>query len=145
MNQKALIYERDRKLFVQTSSQAEEGFWITEGECRTLPADAPPEKIGTAVQEAVAASRAGVPAPARLVDVAKPLLAASGAKSFNAFAKRARLVEVDRDRDLTLRATQNRGKEGGFVPIPGREIVLPASASPEQLGRAIHEAMARCE
>lgn len=72
-----------------------------------------------------------------------PVLAAAGVKSFATFHRGAKMVSiVERDGTIHVTASANRGARGGFAYL--EPIVIPATATLDELGDALQQAFARC-
>lgn len=140
----AAVDLRGHRLVIYASSQTRDGFWITNGTFELLDRDAEDEELGAAVLRVLATSRVGVRTPnlRRAPSPFTPVLDALGLRSWNAYARGALHVHVERSgRTVELTPSRNGGTKEGFVGDPERTVALtdPARAA---LGAAARAALA---
>ena len=138
---------KDGRVFLQPYSTAENGHEIFDGLPEVVASIDDPVVVGMALQAALDRSNARV-LPAvdyRATPPDTEFLKWVGARSFAVYARGVRSVSVTTTPQspadtVTIQSEQNQGARGGFVPIDGTEFELSYS-SPEELGRAVQEAM----
>jgi hypothetical protein len=147
MTKLAEVYERDSEWYIQPSSKTTTGLWIATPPLIQLNKHDPRPRKGEAVMEALNASRHGVPVPADNEDLVGPMLALAGVKSWSVFVKKAKCVGLELENNrLTLMPHRPMPRsKGALEGIPEQALVLPADASPEEIGAALEEAMSRCQ
>jgi len=137
------VDQRGGQWLVASYSQTVHGFWVMNGWLRRLEADAPDEEIGTAVQQGLERSAASVEAPARDTNPAAPLLEMVGLRSYGAYMRGTRSIDVTREGNtVTIEPKRNEGPRGGFTPLAELAEVLDLPSQGE-LGKAIQEALKR--
>src|SRR5262249_32864040 len=96
---------------------------------------------------ALSASVQGVPTPLDDDDLVGSILALAGVRSWATFMERAKCVGLHvQDNKLTIMPHKKRSRpKGALQGIAGQSIVLPADATPEEIGQAIEEVFNRCE
>ena len=141
MKKMCTVYERRGMLYLQASSQTEEGVWVLDGGVSELPSNAPDETLGEAVRSALLQSK-GVPHPTRWDRLMEPLLASAGVKSWKTFVNGTRCVSVESEkRGWKLIHFRNLGAKHGFEPVPSAEIDLPPGTNLADKGRSVRDAL----
>jgi hypothetical protein len=100
-----------------------------------------PGALGNRLDEVLEASRQGLEYPADPESVEKPLLTSAGVKSWSTFVRNAQHCYVERD-EGTLRIVPSVADSGGFRGLKEKTTTLPAGCSPEEVGRALLDALA---
>ena len=133
--QRASVYARDDGFYLASQDRTVAGFGVV-GAVTRLDADADESAFGAAIVSALGASRDGVPTPDRGARVAEPLVGLSSAKGWRAFAKAARLVEVERDGgQITFeRWRHSPGRTDAFEPVPGLDCEQLIDADAAAIG-----------
>jgi hypothetical protein len=96
--------------------------WVSREPLLTFPVAADPEVLGAAVLELIPLSEQGIAQPSKdeFKALTKPLLRASGFRTFTAFASGTRSVDVEASGGrFRFAATHNGGRRSGFTPISG--------------------------
>lgn len=138
----AQIYLRDGRLFIFASSCSTSGFLFASGALQTLDANKDSKLIGHAVLAALAESHSDMPAPKDPKSITKPLLKASGVKSWTSFAKGAKYISVSCDDDgWHFTPTQNLGVKDGFEDLEQKEIHIKRKMTDRQIGEAVIRAL----
>lgn len=142
---RASVYERKDCFFIYTSSRTEYGVWMIDGTCTKLPVEVTASRLGEVVLAALKQSR-NVPHPTSWKGITAPVLQAAGVKTWNTFARYAKLAAVELDTELILTPTRNGGVKAGFTDLSeDRALHLPPSASAAEIGEAVMRALALCE
>lgn len=132
----AVVYERQGRVFIRTSSRTTAGAWVETGPCTMLNAGAGAKAIGEAVIDHLEMSVAVTLHPTDFKALAAPLLEAAGVKRWSTFGKSARCVLIERRTDtLVVEPTVNR--RPGFVVLEGGIVSLDAGAAPAAIGAAV--------
>jgi hypothetical protein len=136
---------RGDRLIVYSSSQTEDGFWVTNGTFEILGIDPPDSELGAAVLRMLDASRPGVRTPdlRRIPSPFAPALEALGVRSWATCARGVRHVHIERrDYVVELTPSRNGGNKEGFVGLMGDVTRLddPTAAA---LAMALGTAFAR--
>ncbi len=139
---------KDGRVLFHTYTQTVDGFRILDGLPEVLLAIDDSLAVGGAVVAALRASNRR-PLPSRNLRTHPPdreLLQWLGLKSYGQFMRGVRSVQLIADfdeeiGDVAVSSLHNGGKEG-FVPIQGEAFTL-SFESPEQLGRAVQQAMTK--
>ena len=142
----ASLYERRDILFLVPALQTEDGLWIEQGPCTTLPSESDPTEIGRAVLETLSHSGEIIPHPTEWmsVDEDSPVLQAAGIKRWNSFQKGARSIDIGLyGEKLTLTPTKNVGSEG-FDHLSD-DVLLPGTATATEVGQAVKQTLRLCE
>lgn len=129
----ASIFRRAGKYFVHAQSCTVDGLWVLCSPVLVVSEDEGDAALGREILVALGGSRMDVPAPHDAKRLVAPLLAISGARSWNAFAKDAECVEISEARgSVTLVPTRNLGPKGGFKHL--EEQVFATPKDPARLG-----------
>jgi hypothetical protein len=139
----ACVYERIGKLYIVPFARATSGLLVGAEPVITADASEGAKEVGEKILWALAAFREGIPHPDDFKAVVKPLLLASGAKTYAGFAKGARYISIGMDGD-TVRFSPHKheGKRGAFVNIKGEDVTA-ASVAARDVGEAFVAALAR--
>lgn len=139
----ANVYSRRGRLFLATLSQTagRYGLWFEAGPHMVLDISDGPGALGNRLDEVLEASRQGLEYPADPESVEKPLLTSAGVKSWSTFVRNAQHCYVERD-EGTLRIVPSVADSGGFRGLKEKTTTLPAGCSPEEVGRALLDALA---
>jgi hypothetical protein len=141
----AVAYMRGGVVYFSPSSRTSAGAWIETAPVLKVEVQSPHSAKGEAVAAVLNASRDPVPHPTDFAGLVAPLLELSGAKSYAAFAKNARCVRVEvREGRMRLIPYRNLGSKEGFEEAFGEDVEIPFPSSPDRVGLALEEAMARC-
>lgn len=149
MSGEVVLYQRtDGLLYVSSFSRNRQGWLVVNGWYRAVPAEAPDNEVGTAVQDGLGVEEGPVDIPAdQSEDLLKPLLAAAGAKSYTAFGRDARAVGVSQDdvggHIVTPMRNPNRRRGNSFLHLVESELIVPPGASAGDLGAAVREGLSR--
>jgi hypothetical protein len=140
MKKLSTVCRKKQKLYIDTYSKTEAGFWIVEGSIEVLPEVASPAEIAKAVRQALERSRQGVPTPDPTVDRTRDLVKLAGERSYSAFVNGLVSCEVATEGDeMRVYASDNKGIKGGIINRePPTMLVSP---SDEELGAAIKSAL----
>jgi len=139
----ATLYERRSGLYVHSSSKTTSGVWIVGAPVLNAKKD-DVGQLGNAIRQCLEASSEGVPHPKSFANISDPLLALAGVKSFNAFAKSAKCVEIEMvGETVTMIPTRNGGGDEGFVPLLGKANIV--GSENDVLGSAAITALALAE
>lgn len=144
--QVASLYERRDVLFLVPALQTEDGLWIEQGPCTTLPSASDPTAIGNAVLETLAHSGEIIPHPTewKNVDADSPVLQAAGIKRWKSFQRGAHSIDIGlHDEKLTLTPTKNVGSEG--FDHMSADVQLPGTATATEVGQAVKQTLTLCE
>jgi hypothetical protein len=132
---RATIYQRQGSFFVHASSRTTEGVWILDNPCLKVEAQASDDVLGTAIRTALDGSRSGVLHPRVWTSVLDPLLKLAGVRSWGAFAKVAKCVEIEEEgAAVHLVPMREVGLDEGFAPEPAGTLTLLGGAAIELLG-----------
>jgi hypothetical protein len=138
------IYERRGQYILSSMSKTVHGLWMGNEAFELLDGDVTDAELGAAVARMLAASRTGVPQPnlRENPNLASPYLAALGLKSFTAFAKRSRHVDVEQDGEkFLIIPLANGGSREGYVEIEGEKRRCEAPR-PDELGSLVRACLA---
>lgn len=138
----------DGRVFVQVYSQPQGQTWIVDGLPTVLSDGDDPEALGEAVIAALGRSTVDV-LPARDLRANPPssdLLAWAGARSWAAYTRGVRSVDIDARYDSELTTVditpEARERTGATVPVMEHRRLGVMVESPAQLGREIQAALA---
>jgi hypothetical protein len=142
----AQFFKRGADFFVFPSVQTTAGLWMGVDPVVKLGSDSPHEAQGCAILQALAMSEVGVPHPLDWSVPTTSLFQLAGARSCNEFEKSAKSIVVELDNgNLRLTPSRSLGVGKGFEPLlESEEIRLPATASPQEIGAGLDEALKRC-
>lgn len=138
---KAAAYKIDDRIFMQSFSQTDDGFWILAGPVWVL--DAGDEAaLAAGIIDALAESKSLPRASIDWKAVQNPMLASTRSKSWAALARRSLAVGIeDAGRGaVVFTATANHADKGGCVVEPPVETTSRSA----DLGRALLEAFEAC-
>ena len=125
-------------------SKTAAGVWIGTPPFVHIDDDVSPWELGTAVADALFASKSEVPHPTDWKGLLAPLLQVAGVKSWKTFMQGAQCVGIDNeDGRIRVISCRNRGPKKGFEEMLDTVVELPSTASMEVLGKAIEEAITR--
>jgi len=132
---RATAYKREDRIFLHASSRTTAGVWIL-----TAPVLAPDRDdrahLGSAVLHALEGSQEGIEHPTSWKGIIDPVLQLAGVKSWDAFAKSARCVEIKFGTNrVSFLPTKNLGAKDGFEPLSAQ--IKSSSSEPEALGAAL--------
>lgn len=141
----ATAYKRGSEYYVHSDRQTTSGVWIASSPFLKLQSSEPVEVLGTAIQTALAASQTNVDHPKDWDAVEYPLPEMAGVKSWTSFMRQALCVSLRlTDSILTIAATKNKGPTVGFEPLD-KSVTVSSMSPPEEIGRAMLEALSLCE
>jgi hypothetical protein len=142
----AAVFSRNGVLYFHSQSRTTAGVWIATSPFLRIEPDGSPARKGEAAVEALRASQDGVPHPTNWNGLLTPLLELAGVKSWSTFMKGAKSLGLEVEGDgLKMVPTRNLGPKEGFEAVPEQTVEIPFSSSPDQVGMALDEAMARCQ
>ena len=142
----AEAYRRENGLFIHSDSRSTTGLWVIAEPFIRLTVDEDPAAVGRAIVKALSASRDGVPHPPPSGELFSPMLLLAEVPSWEDFVKEALSVSVGRDDGwLTFSPSRYEPSDDSFLPTKGRDMRIPDTASPEDIGKALNEAFALCE
>jgi hypothetical protein len=131
---------RDGQYFVTTTHGSDGGApCIDAGPVSVLPLACTAGELGHAIREGLDKSTKTFPYPEsseQWKKVSEPLFSAAKVKSWNAYAKRASSLAIDRDDDRFKIWPSIRDRANAFAPVAERERVL-LSPSDDELGRLV--------
>ena len=118
---------------------------LTRPPYSALPADSSSSEKGAEALKMLAASR-DVPMPESLTDESHilPLYKLAGVRSWDGLARGAVGCNIDEDQGV-LRVYDLRRKGRGFSLGKGGNIILPETASAQEIGEALEEVVRRNE
>lgn len=134
----AAVYHRDHFFFLHSEAVTIVGLQIASEPSFKVELN-DNEELKNALLACLDGSISEVPHPKDFSNLFEPISKLSGKKSWGAFAKGARLVEVRQDAngEITLTPMRNLGPKEGFVPIADREILI----GDKDISLAVIEAM----
>jgi hypothetical protein len=146
MMKAAVAYKKANAFYLHSSSKTTAGVWIATDPFLKVELDSPPSAKGEALITALNASQEATPHPTNWTGLIAPLLELAGVKSWSTFMKHAKCLNVEvEEKRLMLVPNRNLGSKEGFEPVPEMAVELPFPSSPDRVGLAFEEAMARCE
>jgi hypothetical protein len=134
---KASAYQRENHIVLFAVSDTTAGVGIAAAPILRIERSSMTE-LGKAILAALEGSRQNVPHPTQdgWKEVAAPVLEIASVKSWNAFAKAAKNVDIRFDTDrVSFIPTKNLGPKG-FVPLPVEKVRTSAPTETE-LGLAL--------
>lgn len=140
--------QRDGRVFVQPYSKTFEGANIADGLPAVIASMTDAQVLGSSIVTALHASNRR-PLPNRNLRVDPPdreLLEWLGLRTYGQYMRGVRTLSVRASYDdtdiaeVTVTPKRNEGPRGGFTPILERRFSIMYE-NPEQLGRAVQEAM----
>ncbi len=139
------IYERGDTWYFEPYSRAITGLWVATPPLLRLDKDASAKHKYEAAMEALNSSQEGIPLPSDEEDPSAPFLAMAKTNSWAAFMKTSRVIDVELHNGRLTITPQRRLRRpaGALEPISERALDLPADASPEEIVKAMDEAMSR--
>jgi hypothetical protein len=112
------VVVRNDDIFVTSSSQTVDGFWVDNGSVERLPGDTTDEELGSAVLRARARSETGVENPRGEAPGLAALLAAAGVSSWAEFSKGLRSLSMYfHDAGAVVYPYRNNGPRKDHTPI----------------------------
>ena len=137
---RASVDLRGDRVFVVARVRTAAGIWYVGDRFEEMPADAPDEQLGSAVETALEHS---VEVPGRKDEWLDALLKAAGVRSWSRYAKGLRSVSVlHAGEDVTVTPKRNLGAREGFEEMVEAEERL-GSPAPAELGAAVKRALAK--
>jgi len=117
---RATIYKFENELFISSSSQTTEGFWVDNGYISKVSIDHV-QDIKVKVEDALSNSKLGfekkVSTQTDLDDLVKPILELSNTSTWASFSKKAKSICVSKKGNiLKLMPTRRSGKEYKHLP-----------------------------
>jgi hypothetical protein len=145
---KAAAYRRNDGTYFHSSSLTESGFWVSTAPFLKVKLGSPLAALGETAITVLGASRESIPDLRRdeWSHVFDPMLELAGVTSWEAFKRTAVDLSLE-SKGGRIRVIPGRdlGPDEGFEQIPEKAVELSAGATPEDVGAAIEEAVARCE
>ncbi|MGH7918185.1 MAG: hypothetical protein ACREQE_11995 [Candidatus Binataceae bacterium] len=142
--QNAGVYRKGSFFYVESYSMTTVGVWVARGPVASVACENVAE-LGSGVLAALQASCTGIPHPGRdeWKQIGAPLLEAAKVKSWAAFERGTRSVGVTLEGSVVrIVPRRNLGSKGGFQPIEGACVEIPADSAAETVGQAVVRAMA---
>jgi len=141
----ANAYLQKKRVMLHALSRSTDGVWIISSPPTSVAAtDA--VTLGRATLEVLELSRQQVPHPPldSFTQLAAPLYAEAGVKSWNAFAKSVRCAQISTAGNrINVTPMKNLGAKGGFTELTGKaRSIAPIQAD---VGVALLEAFRECE
>jgi hypothetical protein len=131
---------REGEYILSVFSKTGKGVWAMDGIPDRLASGVAASELGSAIEDALAQSRSGLPELAPDSKPSQPLLDLLYLPNYAAYVRGTRSVEVYRDGDMIeVTPFRNEGARGGFTPIE-TEMTTLTLASPEQLAAEVLEA-----
>ena len=125
----------------------ESGLWIATPFVIQVDAADPFQAKGKAALQALQTSRQNIPVPADSRNLVGPLIEKADVSSWSIFIRHAKSVglQIEGDR-LTLTPSSKMPSQRSVLEgIGDRSLMLPADATPEQIGVALEHALTLCE
>ena len=142
------MYIRPNGYIIQPQSRTTAGVWIGCEPIQTMARDVALTTLGQAIREVLAASRDAVAHPTDWKGLLLPLFKCAKIRSWNALQKSAKMCGVEESNsELRIVPTRNGGTAGsdkGYHSLPEKAILLEADCAPEQLGKALEQALELC-
>ena len=116
----ATAYMRGERIFLHASCKTTVGVWIL---CRPVYALNQDDRgdLGSAILDALDGSQENVPHPTVWKGLFDPILQLAHVKSWNAFAKSAKCVEIEFGTNrVSFLPTRNLGPKDGFEPLESK-------------------------
>jgi hypothetical protein len=139
----ASAYLRAGKVYIHADVMTKDGIWIMNEPllaCGSKDTSA----LGQCILDALKGSKQGVRHPGRRKDLIAHLLQLAGVKSYNTFARLAKNVSIEQEKDRILFIpTRNGGPGTGFVPVDKKSRETHADV--EDLGKMLLVAFEDCE
>lgn len=137
------VYQRRGKIYVQAQSRTTTGLLLVDGDVHVVDEDIPEGVLGETIVRSLGESRQ-IPHPKTTKGLLDPLLKAMGVRSWRSLIQGCWKADVAAGEVIEVESSRNLGAREGFAPIlPARQ--LPASVSAAELGRAVRDALDRCE
>lgn len=133
----AHAYRRRDDILLHADAQTVAGFWIAYAPMIVASA-ASPETVGSGVEQVLAASRTGIPAPSFDGTLGRDLLVQARAKSWRELTKASLGLMLElREGELTIKGTDHDRKRTALIHN-GRSVVLPLGLmTAEEVGRRV--------
>src|SRR5664280_101765 len=120
---RAIAYKRADEIFLHASSMTTAGVWIISLPVLTCNLN-DRARLSGYIAEALEGSKEGVSHPTSWKGLFDPVLELAGVKSWSAFAKPAKCVQIELESDqVRFTPTKNLGPKEGFQPIPRKTSV----------------------
>ena len=143
MTQLATTDLRGGELIVCSFSQTGPGFWIADGPFFRLPETARDDQLGTALENALGASRTGASPPPRGSTPFDPVLRELRLRSYGEYMRGTLSAGITRDGDqVVVTPRHNGGRRTGFTELLDQSETL-TGPSPLALALAVRRALAR--
>lgn len=142
-----MLYRRaDGTMFASSFSVNAEGWSIANGWYRMVAADAADELLGSTVEEGLRVGDEPVDVPASdHKKMLEPMLKAARARSFTAFVRDARAVEIERDDagGLAVIPTRNpnRSRNASLGFMTDEALTVPGGSSTVEIGRTVRRGL----
>jgi hypothetical protein len=142
----ASVYRRADGWYLSAMSRSTVGLWMATSPFGRLSTEERLTVVGEAVLRALQASQQDLAHPTRFDQVFEPMLALAGVTSWAKFMRGASNVSVDDDGEwLNLEPSRNQGPRDGYTPLLERTFRIAHDSTPEAIGQAVQQAIARCE
>jgi hypothetical protein len=114
---RATAYKRGDRILLHASSKTIDGVWVLTAPVLTEDRNNS-VRLGKAVLDALDGSKEGIDHPTSWTGVFDPVLRLAGVKSWNAFTRSAKCVEIEfGTNQVTFVPTKNLGPKDGFEPL----------------------------
>ncbi|MGO1073134.1 hypothetical protein [Lysobacter sp. CA199] len=141
--QRAMAYLRDGVVYVRPENLTVHRLGMGTTPVEAVEATAP-ERLGAAMERALAASREGVPHPVVWDDLTAPLREAAKVRSWSAFVKTAKFVQIERSAtEVVFFPYKNVGPRKRHEPLIGKELRRPSTST--QIGEELLAVFDLCE
>ncbi|KZN34366.1 hypothetical protein N480_22445 [Pseudoalteromonas luteoviolacea S2607] len=138
---RASAYYRKGKIFLHSSSKTEQGVWILSEPAVVLDYNECVNELGEVLLDVLSKSKSGIRHPQNWSDLCSPVLKLTGVKSWRAFSKSAKCVEIDLiGENVELFPTINHGATEGFEAVDSL-LIKKCASDCNDLGLALLEAI----
>lgn len=140
----ASLYLRGTRIIVHPWSKTSTGVLIGTEPFTSLRRDGPPEELGKAILCALESVQEGLPHPSDWSEIDKPLLDASGVKSWSAFVKSAiGALVLESENGIQFVPQENRGPRDGFQDVGIERVKIHKQSGYKAIGEAAVRALER--
>lgn len=138
-----MAYLRFKTVLLQASSRTTMGLWIGDGPVVAIERN-DTTQLGEDVLKALAGSREDIPHPTSWAGSFDPVLRAASVKSWKAFIKSAKCVEIEFSTNrVSFLPTKNCGAQDGFKHLQAKTMSCPPTN--EELTGTLLAAFDACE
>jgi hypothetical protein len=137
----ATAYKRRERIFLHASAKTTVGVWILWPPVLAVDGVS---ALGQNIRLVLKGSRLNVPHPTSWTGLTGPLLRLANVRTWNAFARSAKCVQIESSADrVAFLPTRNGDTKEGFVPLPERLLHSPLVE--EDLARTLLAAFEACQ